>query len=56
MGSGAGMFELVVVIAVALAGVVLAAGLALGPWFPGPSVPDPAVVKLISPGGVAAPR
>ena len=56
MDPGPGVRELVVVITGALAGVGLAAGVALGPWFPGPSVPDTVVVKLVSPGGVAAPR
>jgi hypothetical protein len=47
---------LIFVFAVAVAGVVLAATAALGPWYPGPSVPRTPVVRLVTPGGVAGPR
>ena len=53
MGLGVGARELVYVIAVALAGVVLAVTAALTPWYPGPSVPNAPVVKVVTPGGVA---
>ena len=53
MGRGPGARELFYVITMALAGVMPAATVAFGPWFPGPSVPASVVVSLVSPGGVA---
>ena len=53
MGPGSGAREFFYVITIALAGVVLAAAAALGPWYPGLSAPGHVVVSLVSPGGVA---
>ncbi len=56
MAPGYGVRELVVVLALAAAGVALAATAALAPWYPGPSVPGPPVVRMVTPGGVAGPH
>jgi hypothetical protein len=56
MALRSGVRELVVVIALAAAGVALAATAALAPWYPGPPVPGPPVVRLVTPGGIAGPR
>jgi hypothetical protein len=53
---GPGAREVFVVVALALAGVVLAATVALGPWYPGRPAPGTPVVKLVTPGGVAGRR
>jgi hypothetical protein len=54
-GMGPGMREVLVVIALAVAGVALAAVAALGPWYPGRATPGTPVVELVTPGGVAGP-
>jgi hypothetical protein len=48
--------EFVVVLLLAVVGVVLAATVALTPWYPGLWVPGPPVVKLVAPGGIAGSR
>jgi hypothetical protein len=50
---GRGVRELAFVIAVAAVGVVLAAAVALTPWYPGPGGSGTPVVKLVTPAGVA---
>ena len=50
---GRGAREVLFVIALAVAGVTLAAVAALGPWYPGRAAPGTPVVKLVTPGGVA---
>jgi hypothetical protein len=55
-GMGPGAREVFVVIALALACVVLAATVALGPWYPGRPAPGTPVVRLVTPGGVAGRR
>jgi hypothetical protein len=50
---GVGFRELMVVVAVALTGLVLAALAALTPWYAGPSGPRAPIVTVESPGGVA---
>jgi len=52
-GMGHGVREVAFVVSVAACGVVLAAAAALTPWYPGPPVAGPPVVKLVTPGGVA---
>jgi hypothetical protein len=45
-----------VVIMLAIASVLLAATVALGPWYPGRPAPGTPVVRLVTPGGVAGRR
>ena len=52
---GRGARELIFVIALAVAGVAVAAAAALGPWYPGRPAPGTAVVEFVTPGGVAGP-
>jgi hypothetical protein len=51
-----GVRELLLVLLMAVAGVALAATVALAPWYPGPAVPGPPVVKLVVPGAIAGRR
>jgi hypothetical protein len=45
--------ELLVVVAVAAAGLLLAAIAALSPWYPAPAETSTPIVTVIHPGGVA---
>jgi hypothetical protein len=53
VGLGVGVRELLVVAAVATAGLVLAAVAALSPWYPAPPATRTPIVTVIHPGGVA---
>jgi hypothetical protein len=45
--------ELLVVVSLATAGLVVAAEVALSPWYAGPAEARTPVVRIVAPGGVA---